>query len=57
MMSSILLVGTATSAFHAASPLHLAPTMAPRVAAPAMNGAFLALDAVEPAITSYVNIW
>lgn len=22
-----------------------------------MNGAFLALDAVEPAITSYVNIW
>jgi len=28
-----------------------------RLADPSMNGAFLALDAIEPALTSYVNIW
>lgn len=29
----------------------------PRTTSPQMNGAFLALDAVEPAVASYVNIW
>ena len=30
---------------------------AARSVQPNMNGAFLALEAVEPAVTSYVNIW
>ena len=32
-------------------------SFATRTLAPEMNAAFLALDAIEPAVSSYVNIW
>jgi len=47
----------AVTSFTAPSPMLAAHPLAARTTAPAMNGAFLALEAVEPAVTSYVNIW
>ena len=46
----------AVTSFTAPSPMLAAHPLAARTTAPAMNGAFLALEAVEPAVTSYVNV-
>jgi hypothetical protein len=54
VMLSVVLSATAFTTPLPAARLAIAST---RAAAPSMNAAFLALDAVEPAITSYVNIW
>ena len=50
-LAMLALVGLSVSF---ATPM-LAPMIAPRAAAPVMNGAFLALDAVAPAVESYVS--
>merc|ERR1719478_277670 len=55
MLCVSLFVGAAASAF-TARPM-IAPAVAQRAVAPTMTGAFLALEAVEPAVQSYVNIW
>lgn len=60
-----ILLSAATTAFapspYAAAPMFgkfASPSGANRVTeAPSMSAAFLALDAIEPAVSSYVNIW
>merc|ERR1719223_1652568 len=39
------------------APRVTSPSIAPRISSLSMNGAFLALEGIEPAVTSYVNIW
>merc|ERR1719478_1609611 len=55
MLCVSLFVGAAASAF-TARPM-IAHAVAQRAVAPTMTGAFLALEALEPAVQSYVNIW
>jgi hypothetical protein len=58
-MAALLLTMTSATAF-AMRPMGLgaASPIVARTITPTMNGgAFLALEAIEPAVTSYVSIW